>query len=367
MCKIETGNRFRKLFEMYLGKWTQKEIAEKINVAYTDFNSIINGTYRFNGEDNLLPKCDEWLDTTESVCLKEELDKVNVIAAQSGDSQGQLAKKIGISATALSQMLAGKYQGNKINMIEKLREYMKAENERKIYQISNENFVETSITRKILGAIKNAHYGVEMTTIIGPSGCGKTHTIKYYVSNNSNVIMLRADAVMQTNDILDEICASLRIKTPARRGKKLQIIINKLKGTGRLIIIDESQALKMRTIETIRTIHDEAEIGIVFIGQNTELSKTFGKNEMIYDQLIGRTFFCELPNKISVKDIDGIINNYWKGCDKESREELRRIGNDRGKLRMVVKILDRAKRFARAKNEELTSEHVMVCARSVGN
>ena len=64
-------------------------------------------------------------------------------------------------------------------------------------------------------------------------------------------------------------------------------IVNKLKNSGRLIIVDEAENLPYRALELLRRIYDKAKVGILLVGLPKLLTNLKG-NKGQYKQLYSR-------------------------------------------------------------------------------
>ena len=65
-------------------------------------------------------------------------------------------------------------------------------------------------------------------------------------------------------------------------------LVSRLKGSGRVILIDEAQHLTVRALNHIRCLADEAEIGVCLIGNEEVYSKLKGSGKADFAQLFSR-------------------------------------------------------------------------------
>lgn len=83
----------------------------------------------------------------------------------------------------------------------------------------------------------------------------------------------------------------------------LDSIVSKLKGSERLLMIDEAELLSTRSLEFIRRIHDLTGVGVVLAGMPRLLINLKGKNNELA-QLYSRVgFACDLGNALSEEDL----------------------------------------------------------------
>lgn len=115
-------------------------------------------------------------------------------------------------------------------------------------------------------------------------------------------------------------------------------IIGKLKGSGRVIIVDEAQHLTVRVIEHLRSISDSTGIGICFVGNESIYTKLLGKHKNDYAQLYSRIGIRKMVTTAtnSKEDIERIFGR--GGLDDESLKMLHQISLTNYGLRGAVNV-----------------------------
>jgi DNA transposition AAA+ family ATPase len=134
-------------------------------------------------------------------------------------------------------------------------------------------------------------------------------------------------------------------------------IIDHLRGSGRLLIIDESHFLAWEAFETVRRIYDATGIGVVFVGQQRLLDEMRGghRKSLLWDQIFSRVGLrADFKGDIRMEDVSMIANKIHPSLDKKSMEYLYNKANGPGKFRALVKLLQRAQRLAEAENVKVT-------------
>ena len=237
--------------------------------------------------------------------------------AETGITQKQLAKKLDISDTVLSLYLANSYTGDNKKVTEKVKQYLHIGAVRKTLT-PNPNYCESLFnTQRITECLQMAHASSEILLLYGPAGCGKTTALKHYAEHNNGVTYIEADATTGTpRAILLTLLESIGGQPIGSTTQVMKSILNTLKGTNRLIIIDEAQHLTERSFDTIRAINDKIGIGLVYSGNPSILKQMYGRREQEFDQLYSRIgLHCELTNKYSLDD----IRNIFSGLDVSER------------------------------------------------
>lgn len=122
-----------------------------------------------------------------------------------------------------------------------------------------------------------------------------------YADTNTNVLFVTANAcTASATAILGLICKKIGLHVPARRATLMNILVEHLTGTNRLIIIDEADHLSLDALQAVRNLNDEANCGIVLSG-----------NDKIYTQMIDphrRSAFEQIRTRIVVRK--KVFNEY---------------------------------------------------------
>jgi len=236
------------------------------------------------------------------------------------------ARGIGVSVTAISQFLSGKYKGDNQKLARRVESWLQRVSERREY---NEVFIETIDTfalRIIWKACRDAHIQSEMAVITGPSGVGKTRGLRAYAKENPDVVFLRVLPCYSMRDMLSEIHRMVGFSGHTRVTDMAADIIEKLKGSGRLLIIDEAEHLPYKALEMLRAIYDRAGVGIVLAGMRhliLNIRGSKGQFKQIYSR-IGR--HAEVPTmERHPEDIEKLVshaipgsNGIWKAFAEQT-------------------------------------------------
>ena len=283
--------------------------------------------------------------------------------AETGITQKQLAKKLDISDTVLSLYLANSYTGDNKKVTEKVKQYLHIGAVRKTLT-PNPNYCESLFnTQRITECLQMAHASSEILLLYGPAGCGKTTALKHYAEHNNGVTYIEADATTGTpRAILLTLLESIGGQPIGSTTQVMKSILNTLKGTNRLIIIDEAQHLTERSFDTIRAINDKIGIGLVYSGNPSILKKRWARREREVALLPSRIgLHCELTNKYSLDD----IRNIFSGLDvsEECIKYLKKVAQNKGGLRLMIKQYKNAANIAAALGQSLTVDYLEEAAR----
>jgi DNA transposition AAA+ family ATPase len=269
-----------------------------------------------------------------------------------GKSQRESAKAIGVSEATLSQFLRGSYPGDMHEVAGKITNYL-ARHEKRLAVPQEPDFVETSIASEIFTVAEFCHNHNKIGLVYGDAGIGKTLALTQYAAAHPDVIFIRARVELKSaRAIINEIANKL--------GKR--DIIDTLRGTGKLLIIDEAQRLTHSALETLRDIHDESGIGIVFSGNKDIYDRMRGKKGALFAQLFSRVGMRRYLQcrDVMKKDVEVVFNQFYQ-IDKQCLEYLYEISTriNGGGLRQAKDFYLMGMHIARGLEKELDLDCLM--------
>ncbi|EDC5358760.1 AAA family ATPase [Salmonella enterica] len=223
-----------------------------------------------------------------------------------GYSQGQVARAIGRSSATMNQYVQGKYNGDIADMEERIGHFLRRVREKQNALRIDERFVSTPTASKGLEVLSYAHLESEICVLYGAAGLGKTMILKEYARRDDTVIFIEADPGFTARTLLEELCGRLRLSKNGNIHALIEVCVEKLKGSGRLLVIDEAELLPYRALEVIRRLHDKAGIGVVLAGMPRLIVNLKGKRGE-YAQLYSRVALAlDLGNALARQDFDQI-------------------------------------------------------------
>ena len=272
---------------------------------------------------------------------------------QSGTSLAKAGRMISRSTALVSQYINKVYPGN-ISEVEKDIETLLRREEDLELTMRSPSFCSTSASILIWEVLEYCDQRHRMGVVIAESGSGKSETAKEYQRQNRATMIVTANATTKT------LGATMRLLTEHVGGRPktntiddmLNKVLNRLKGSGRLIIIDDAHFIPWAGLEVIRKLYDCAGVGVVYLGQ-----------EELYHQMTGNTnkarLFDQIYSRIAVKrdrvyvdrdDVRMIIESlYPRGLGKDEMNYLYRKAREKGHLRNVTFMLEM---FADIKKEQ---------------
>ncbi|QEH24540.1 AAA family ATPase [Histophilus somni] len=220
-----------------------------------------------------------------------------------GLGQKQVANAFGVSVATVSQYLSGKYQGNCEELDRKVDEMLERQKAKVVEAKYNAEFVPTLAAKRGMEVMQFAHVEGEINVIFGAAGLGKTQMLKEYARRNSSAVLIEVDPSCTPKVLLRKIAETVGATARGINNELLDSIVSKLKGSERLLMVDEAELLSTRSLEFIRRIHDLSGIGVVLAGMPRLLVNLKGKNNELA-QLYSRVgFACDLGDLLSEEDL----------------------------------------------------------------
>ena len=287
-------------------------------------------------------------------------------------SQNEMAAKIGISATALSQWLKGKYPGSNTEIETKLQRWLDTYNAGEEYASElppDPEWVKTPTAIRVWNAIEMAHRLKSLVVVYGAAGAGKTKTCLHYQSQRSNVWMFTpTKATASARGMMMLMCDKMAIRDPGAGNYAIQkAIMKKLSVSDGVVIIDEAQQLTLGALDLLRQIQEQAGVGMVWSG-----------NEPLYTQMTGgfrgpkfAQIFSRIAQRTHIEltqadDVD-LVAEAMGITGKAELDYLRQIGVLPGGLRGVVKTLQLASMAAAGSGKELNRDLIARAWRKLTN
>lgn len=284
--------------------------------------------------------------------LKAWMDETNTSAAA-------VSRGLGLSAAVVSQYLNDKYPGDVGKIDDAVRSFLDRQREKARAPRRNLPFVLTSVAKKVFEVAKICHLDEEIGVAYGGAGFGKTYAVKEYARQNSDVILIEADFSYTPKELFRELHKKVGLDGNGTITNMKNDIIQKLKDSGRLIIVDEAEQLSYESLELLRRVYDKAGVGILLTGMPRLISNLRGKKGE-YAQLYSRVGIAANLQPLQDKDTEAIIhtvlpgsNGLWKAYHQSSQ----------GNTRVLSKLILRSVRVAEINELPLNAEIVRETAK----
>ena len=246
----------------------------------------------------------------EQVDYQSAIESLREYIAKSGKTQTAVGTELGVSSGAISSFLSGKYK-TPHTLIPKVCALLSM-NAKKAVAPKAPGFAETSISRTVYNTVAYAHLRGVIAVVYGDAGVGKTSTVREYVKNDSLALLITISPTYSSITGVNElIAAQLGVRERVARRLTAEIE-DRLKGSGRVLIVDEAQHLTVRALNHLRCISDESGVGIALVGNEEVYSKLRGSGKADFAQLFSRIGMRKQvqTRDIKMEDIRSIFGRY---------------------------------------------------------
>ena len=189
--------------------------------------------------------------------MSESIKKLDEFLSSNNISASALARAIGVSASLISQLRAGRYNGDSDAVNAKINAYIDNFNKKakNFHANAKENeFYVTSDVKMANFIISEAIAEKEIGLIYGFAGSGKTTALKEFARANPNVVLIEATCHTSAKVLLEDLCEALKIDATGGLNTKLKAVARFLKSSDKVIMVDEAEHLPLKALEDLRRI-----------------------------------------------------------------------------------------------------------------
>ena len=291
--------------------------------------------------------------------MEKIINQLKAIMAADNLSQVQVSRGVGVSPTTMNLFINGTYSGNNQKIVDKVQQFIERHTERKDVQAGTLSFVLTKTVKKMLEVINIAHVDNGINVICGKAGLGKTEVLKYYKAQNSNAILIETDVGYSTKAVLELLCEALNIQFTGATYSIMNACVKELKGSDKIILVDEAENLPLKSLELIRRIHDKTGVGVILSGTPRLLINLKGKKGELA-QLYSRVgMLLQIGNALPDEDIHAIIES--TGYQGDIADAIFNVAL--GSCRRIDKLFKLLKRMSRINDGVVTVAMVQDCAK----
>lgn len=144
---------------------------------------------------------------------------------------------------------------------------------------------QTSVVRKMSNVLHLIRKTGDIAALTSPAGNGKTSAVRHFAAENPSAVCINLNATTRDAGKVE----GLIFRTTDHRDWKGQtsrydFLVNRFKGTGRLLIVDNAQRLTMSGRQLIFDLADDAEFPVALIG-NPEMIDAIRANDQQFSRV----------------------------------------------------------------------------------
>lgn len=279
-----------------------------------------------------------------------------------GSSWTELARSTGVPHGTLSSFGGETYGGDNeriARQIFRYRQHLASQAELDIEAPEIPGFIDTPTSKRLVSILRWGHRGRVVVAAMGP-GTGKTETCRHYRDCHSNVwLTTMKPSTANMNNMQIELLSVLGEKDAHGGSQQLsRRIVDRVRGTGGLILFDEAQHLTEKAIEEIRSWHDETGVGVALIGNATVVGRLEGgSRKAAYAQLYSRVAMRHIQN-LPLEGDALAIADAWGVTNAKQRAFVVKISQMPGGLRSVTMMLELGTMIAASERKALELSHL---------
>lgn len=187
----------------------------------------------------------------------------------------------------------------------------------------------TQDMQKLVGWLNTLYQHRAIGALVGPAGSGKTTILREYLKINPSAKYVKCWALMHMGDLLDTIGDAFGLTLTGSMFRRQQQLINQLRGTEAMLLLDEAEFLKtwnIKKLEVLREIWDAIGIPIVLCGtEGLERVLTRGTGRDNCAQLYRRCW-QGVTSGISGSEMNDILGDYQ--IAQEAAQTLIKMATD---------------------------------------
>lgn len=269
---------------------------------------------------------------------KQAVARIVAWLNENGVTQSWLARLARVSVSTSSQILGGKYPTLPTRQLSGMEASIEAHENRS--SIATVPYVPTSTYQMAKLVCDRARKYGNFGILTGSVGVGKTAALKSYQQQNEHTVLIEANPNMTAGVMLEELLKVIGAPCPKSLDKKFAAIIDSLKDSTRLLIIDEAETMLPQCLHYLRRVRDKANVGIVLAGTE-RLVHLVKPVHGQFDQIRSRVgFWPAAIQRAEREDIDAIAQAALVDQGEIDAETLEAIWHyTRGSVRMLVENL----------------------------
>jgi DNA transposition AAA+ family ATPase len=192
-------------------------------------------------------------------------DRLKSYAEEHNLSNAALARELATNPTAVSKYLNGKPEGDVEGLESVIEDILKANVRRAALGVE---LFETSVTRQVCNFIETIRRINRCGLVYGEAGIGKTCAAAIHSMGNPSTITADLRAWNATREGVQSLLFhSIENRTWNGHQKRVDFMVERLRGSKRLILLDNAHKLTRGARDWLIDFHDETKCPMVFLGR----------------------------------------------------------------------------------------------------
>lgn len=273
--------------------------------------------------------------------------------------QAHVAKALnGVASPTLGQWIKGGYTGNVDRITEEISNYLQHQKEKEAVQRRDDRQrVSIRNMQVILNLARDCHLQGKIGVVYGDSSLGKTESVKEYASRYSNAVLIESEYGYSPKVLVKKIADAIGLGTEGQFNEQKERVLDGLRGSDRLIIVDEAENLPTASLEFLRRIYDKTGVGLFYTGMPRLIYNLRG-NKGQFKQLYSRVRFSYKLRSLEEEDIRALLETTY--LDSTQIDKFFGVFYTYGKsnIRRLFNMVDECQRLQEINAAELSKDIV---------
>jgi DNA transposition AAA+ family ATPase len=263
--------------------------------------------------------------------------------AESGSlSIGQIARRTGWSTSVISQYIAGKYTGDNTRVERSMRDFLGAMERERMIGVS---VVKSEATEEMAEALELLRASNDAGVIFGDAGIGKTTGIVLYIKDHPTTLLITLSRWSRDQASVERKCLDLLGRRAKEHSESRgEYIVRCLRGSGRLVIVDNAHKATRPALEWLIDFHDATGCPLALVG-NEEVTAKIDDNAQRHSRMLYRREITVEKTRPMIRHLAREIVPDWDAAEVERGVDA--AADVDGRFRNVTKLLKLAREFER--------------------
>lgn len=314
---------------------------------------------------------------------RQAMDNFSAYIRRHNMTPTDVARQIGKpKATTIGELMKGVYRANADDHIRTLNMFIEQHARAKAASLTD-TFISTKVAKDILAVARLARENQTLALVMGPTGIGKSRCGLAVAEKYVGSIYIRVIRGYQhPNGFTSALAEKLGVRKHARSDHRvihhsqLERVIDALRNSGRLIIIDEAHKLWDTSVDLLRDIHDTTGVPMLLLATRDLHDRILKDADPDHGQLYSRfgvMHHLSEANDVyggqgkalySVADIKALYDEPPVRLSKDATEYLHGVANNLGygSLRRCKELVQSGARRARKRQGLEDGDKVTVTA-----
>lgn len=193
-----------------------------------------------------------------------------------------LGRELGVSGTRVCKYLAGKPEGNAVELEGCIQDMLKSASRRTISDVPPFGTNVTDIMQATFELVRKTN---DVGLISGPAGIGKSVVIRMYTARNPLALAISVPRWQRTDGgMVALLFGVLDASSWDRHSARSRFLADRLKGSNRLIIVDNAHRMTSAARQWMFDFHDETGCPVALVG-NPEVLDAIRQNDQQFSRI----------------------------------------------------------------------------------